>query len=205
MNRVCVFIDGSKFYFSLKRNNCPTRVDYHKLSLALTGPDRQLIRTYYYNASYDPVLFPDQWKTQQPFLESLSKTPYLELKLGKLVPALEGGFKERGSEVLLATDLVYCAFKNICDTVIVLTEEADFSPTFKQVKELGRHVELGTFKDFQSRDLSNSVDLIVRLDEVLEKYGSKIFPQDPEENIGNRLEAPLNGNLKTKVQNKKIS
>ena len=53
MERVCVFIDGSNFYFALKRNNRATRVDYYQLSLALAGPDRQLVHTYYYNVAYD--------------------------------------------------------------------------------------------------------------------------------------------------------
>ncbi len=52
MSRVCVFIDGSNLYFALKRNNKMTRVDYYQFSLALTGEQRKLIRTYYYNAVF---------------------------------------------------------------------------------------------------------------------------------------------------------
>ena len=59
MDRICVFIDGSNFSFALKRNNHPTRVDYHELSKALTGPNRRLIRTYYFNSAYDPTLSPE--------------------------------------------------------------------------------------------------------------------------------------------------
>ena len=36
MERVCIFIDGSNFYFALKRNNRATRVDYYQLSLTPT-------------------------------------------------------------------------------------------------------------------------------------------------------------------------
>ena len=55
-DRVAVFIDGSNFYFGLKRNAFPTRVDYYLLGLALAGPDRILHRIYYYNSTYNPQM-----------------------------------------------------------------------------------------------------------------------------------------------------
>jgi uncharacterized LabA/DUF88 family protein len=188
MNRVCVFIDGSSFYFALKRNNHATRVDYHELSKALVGPDRQLIRTYYYNSSYDPLLSSDQWKGQQPFLESLTRTPYLESRLGKLIPLREGGFKEKGTDIRLASDLVYYAASSLYDTAVVITEEPDFAVPLGHVKELGRHVELGLFPDNQPRELIQTADRIIPLAEVIEKLGSKIFPEAQEGNDGNRVE-----------------
>ncbi len=188
MERVCVFIDGSSFYFGLKRNNRITRVEYHEFSKAIVGPDRKLIRTYYYNSSYDPVLSPEQFKSQLPFLESLAKTPYLELRLGRLLPTREGGFKETGVDVRLASDLIYYAARIFFDTAIVVTEETDFVAALSQVKDLGPHVELGLFRDAQHRELLSVADRMVPLDEVLDKFSSKIFPEIPEDNLGNRFE-----------------
>ena len=187
MNRVCVFIDGSNFYFALKRNNYSTRVDYYELSKALAGPDRKLIRTYYFNSAYDQVTSPEQAKSQQPFLDSLDKTPYLDLQLGRLVPTREGGFREKGTDSRLASNLVYFAARNFYDTAVVITEEPDFSVPLGYVKELGRHVELCLFPDNQPRDLVNAADRIIPMAEVLEKLRSKIFPEAQEENVGNRL------------------
>jgi uncharacterized LabA/DUF88 family protein len=186
MDRVCVFIDGSNFYFALKRNNHPTRVDYHELSKALAGPDRQLIRTYYFNSTYDQTLSPEQWKIQQPFLDSLNSTPYLELRLGKILPLREGGFKEKGTDVLLAADLIYGAGRNFYDTAVVLTENTDFAPVLSQVRELGKHLELCLFPDHQPKELPGAVDRVVPIEEVLEKFSSKIFPETSEDNAGNR-------------------
>lgn len=188
MERVCVFIDGSGLYFALKRNNRATRVEYHELSKALTSPDRQLIHAYYYNSAYDPVLSPDQRKTQQPFLDSLSKTPFLELRLGRLISTSEGGFKERGTDILLAGDLVYYAAKDFFDTAIVVTEDPDFSHAINKVKELRKHVEVCFFKDNLPRELMREADTAIYLDKVLEIYSSKIFPEVEEENIGNKME-----------------
>jgi uncharacterized LabA/DUF88 family protein len=187
MNRVCVFIDGSNFYFALKRNNHHTRVNYHELSKALAGPDRALIRTYYFNSAYDPVLSPEQWKIQQPFLDSLNMTPYLELKLGKLLPLREGGFRDKGTEVLLAADLVFYAARDLFDIAVVVTENTDFTAVLNQVRELGKHVELCLFPDHQPKELIGAVDRVVPLGEVLEKFNLKIFPEAEEDNAGNRI------------------
>jgi uncharacterized LabA/DUF88 family protein len=186
INRVCVFIDGSNFYFALKRNNQGTRVDYYELSKALAGPDREFIRTYYFNSVYDPILSPGKWKTQSSFLDSLNRMPYLEMRLGKFLPLREGGFKEKGTDVLLAADLVYYTARNLLDTAVVITENTFFSTVFDHVRELGKHVELGLFHDLQPKELVNAVDRIVPLDEVLEKFDSKIFPETEEDNVGNR-------------------
>lgn len=193
MNRVCVFIDGSDFYFALKRNNHATRVDYYELSKALVGPDRQLIRAYYYNASYDPSLSPDKWKGQQPFLDSLDKMPFLELRLGKLIPQTDGGFRETGVDVRLACDLVYYAAKNIYDTAIIITEGTEFSDAISKVKEFGKQVEMGFFPDGQPKELIRAADTIIPLKEVLEMFGNNIFPdisettEDQLDNAGNKI------------------
>ena len=134
MNRVCVFIDGSSFYFGLKRNNRITRVDYHEFSKGIIGPDRNLIRTYYYNSTYDPVSSPEQRKGQQPFLDSLTRMPYVELRMGRIIPLRDGGFREKGTDVLLASDIIFYAARNFYDTAIVITEDPDFAPVLNQLK-----------------------------------------------------------------------
>ena len=184
MERVCVFIDGSNFYFALKRNNRVTRVDYYQLSLALAGPDRKLIRTYYYNVAYDKNQFPDKAKTQISFLDSLDRTPYLDLRLGRLVSTFDGNVQERGMDVLFAADLVYYAARKTFDTAIVVTEDGDYTPALEWVKELGKHVEIATFQDSQNRDLIRVADLRISLDSVIDKYSSKIFPADFDDNRG---------------------
>jgi hypothetical protein len=191
--RVCIFIDGSNFYFALKRNNYPTRVDYFELSKALAGPDRELVRTYYYNSAYDPEVATEQSKTQQTFFDSLRKTPFLELRLGRLVSGPEGAFKTRGEKTLFSSDLVYFAARGLFDTAIVVTEEWEFSPVLTLVKELSKTVEIGFFKDSQPSELLKASDRILPLFEVLDKFKSKIFPSvtetepGPEDNIGNQV------------------
>ena len=197
MDRVCVFIDGSNFYFGLKRNNRVTRVDYYQLSQALVGPDRQLVRTYYYNVAYDRNLFPEKAKNQMSFLDSLDRTPYLDLRLGRLIPTSDGGFQERGVDILMAADMLYYAARKVYDTAIVVTEDGDFFPLLENVKGLGAHVEIAAFLDSPSRDLLRAADVFIPLDAVLDKNGAKIFPPDSGDNRGNTVEpGAMNRNMR---------
>lgn len=184
MKRVCLFVDGSNLYFALKRNGKATRVDYHQLSLALVGPDRRLVRTYYYNAMFDPQNFPDKAKNQQSFFDSLEKTPYLDLRLGRIVQNREGHRVEKGVDVRMASDMVYYAARDFFDVAIVVTEDQDFAPALQLVKEFGKQVEVALFPDAQGREMVRVADRIVRLEAVLEKDTGKIFPAAPPDEKG---------------------
>jgi uncharacterized LabA/DUF88 family protein len=186
MSRVCVFIDGSNLYFALKRNNKMTRVDYYQFSLALTGERRKLIRTYYYNAVFDATHFSEKAKSQQSFFDSLDRTPYLELRLGRIIQNREGHRMEKGVDVRMAADMVYYAARDFYDTAIVVTEDQDFSPAMALVKELGKHVELAVFPDAQSREMIRVADKILNLDEVVNSHAAHVFPpsQSSEERAG---------------------
>ncbi len=179
--RVCVFIDGSHLYFALKRNNKMTRVDYYQFSLALVGEKRKLIRTYYYNAVFDSNHFSDKAKSQQSFFDSLDRTPYLELRLGRIIQNREGHRMEKGVDVRMAADMVYYAARDFYDTAIVVTEDQDFSPAMGLVKELGKHVELAVFPDAQNREMIRTADKVMPLDEVIHAQAAHIFPQAQED------------------------
>jgi len=176
MKRVCIFIDGSNLYFALKRNNKMTRVDYFQLSLALTGQERQLVRTYYYNAVFDSVQFPDKAKSQQSFLDSLDRTPFLDLRLGRIVQNREGHRVEKGVDVRMASDMVYYAARNFFETAIVVTEDQDFAPAVALVKEFGKHVELAVFPDAQNKEMVRVADRVLNLEDIVNHHQTRIFP-----------------------------
>lgn len=192
MSRVCVFIDGSNLYFALKRNGKNTRVDYHQLSLALTGSERTLIRTYYYNAVFDVNAFPEKAKNQQSFLDSLDRTPYLDLRLGRIVQNREGHRMEKGVDVRMASDMVYYAARDFYDIAVVLTEDQDFAPALALVKEMGKHIELAVFPDAQNREMVRVADKLVNLAEMVDSHADKIFPpmNEREEPKGETAPAP---------------
>ena len=84
MERVSIFVDGSNLYHGLKNADSPTRFDFHKFGKSLCGNDRKLVRLYYYSAPRDQANI-QKYKEQQRFFDALHHTPYLELKLGRLV------------------------------------------------------------------------------------------------------------------------
>jgi uncharacterized LabA/DUF88 family protein len=153
-----------------------TRVDYYQLSLALAGEGRKLVRTYYYNAVFDTNHFSDKAKSQQTFFDSLDRTPYLELRLGRIIQNREGNRVEKGVDVLMAGDMVYYAARNFYDTAIVVTEDQDFSPAMNLVKDMGKQVELAVFPDAQSREMIRAADRIVNLEEVVNSHATHVFP-----------------------------
>jgi uncharacterized LabA/DUF88 family protein len=153
-----------------------TRVDYYQFSQALVGEKRQLIRTYYYNAVFDSAHFSEKAKSQQSFFDSLDRTPYLELRLGRIIQNREGHRMEKGVDVRMASDMVYYAARDFYDTAVVVTEDQDFAPAISLVKELGKHVELALFPDAQSREMVRATDKVVNLDEIVNHHSAHIFP-----------------------------
>jgi uncharacterized LabA/DUF88 family protein len=121
--------------------------------------ERELIRTYYYNAPLTQEQGLDQYIGQQKFLSRLYSTPYLTVKLGYFLEAerptkivcqycsKEGSYllknwTEKGVDTKIATDMLSMAYKNIYDTAILVSGDGDFASTIEAVKELGKHVEV---------------------------------------------------------------
>lgn len=180
MTRVAIFIDGSNFYFALKRNNLPNRVDYYQLGLALAGPTRTLYRVYYYNVAYDPAIYPERAKQQQSFHDSLDRTPFVSTRYGRVIPDRQGmGFHEKGVDVRLASEAVYYAARGHYDVAVFLSEDQDFAPVMQTLRELGVQVEIGAFRDLQTRELVRAADHILNLSEILAN-NPQVFPQGPD-------------------------
>lgn len=166
--RVVIFIDGSNFYFGCKSLLGRANVDFYRLSLLLAG-NRKLIRTYYYNVPLNKESDETKYKKQQKFFEWLKKTPYLELRLGRLVNR-SGVFMEKGVDVHIAIDMLTLAWNNVYDTAILITGDGDFVEAVKSVKERGKHVENVYFKATQSNALRDACDVDIELTkELLEK------------------------------------
>lgn len=161
-NRVVIFIDGSNLYHSLKNNFKRVDLNFAEFTNKLCG-SRQLIRTYYYNVLQDSTQRSEGSREQQEFLETLRKTPYLELRLGT-TKLSQGIPVERGIDVMLATDLFYFAANNSYDIAILVSGDSDFGYTLQAVKNMGKHVEVAYFEHATSRDLLNSADYLHELD-----------------------------------------
>lgn len=161
-DRVIIFIDGSNLYHSLKNNFKRVDLNFAEFTKKLVG-QRHLIRTYYYNVLQEPVQRTEGIREQQDFLDTLRKTPYLELRLGT-TKLSQGIPVERGIDVMLATDLLYFAANNSYDIAILVSGDSDFGYTLQVVKNMGKHIEVAYFENAASRDLLNSADTLHELD-----------------------------------------
>jgi uncharacterized LabA/DUF88 family protein len=163
--KVAVFIDGSNFYHLLKENGLTTNIDFGKITKLLLK-QRRLMRIYYYNVSVRGEGGIERYKSQQKFFQNLKKTPYLELKLGRLERRGDT-VVEKGVDVMMVTDMLYFATTNQYDTAIVVSGDGDFGYCIKKVKELGKHVEVACPKVGFAFQLKDCADVFTVIDEKM--------------------------------------
>lgn len=159
--RVMIFIDGSNFYFGCKNILGKASVDFYKFSQLICAK-RKLIRAYYYNAPLIKALDEKKYISQQRFFESLKNTPYLTLKLGRLVNR-NGVYVEKGIDINIAVDMLRLAQNNAYDTAALVSGDGDFVSAVEGVKDLGKHVEHVYFMTGQSHHLRQACDRYIEL------------------------------------------
>jgi uncharacterized LabA/DUF88 family protein len=155
-DRVAIFIDGSNLYHALKDNFGRADISFSEFSRKLSG-ERRLFRTYYYNVLQDPNKGTEGHRDQQDFLDALRRVPFLEVRLGG-TKLSQGVTVEKGIDIMLATDIINFAWKNVFDIAIIVSGDADFAYALKVVKDMGKHVEVAHFESNVSRELLDLAD-----------------------------------------------
>ncbi len=169
VDRVCLFIDGSNFYHALREAGWPVSIDFQKLAGELTGPDRRLVHTYYYNTPLtrprpdDPDFDRKDRKvrSQQRFLNALRFIPNLTFRPGRFQRLPNGTQVEKGVDVALAVDMLTLAFKDRYDVAILISSDADFRAAVETVKfETGKVVELCQVEGARAYDLITAASVV---------------------------------------------
>ena len=163
MDRICIYIDGSNLYHGLREYYKRTNIDLGKLTDRLVGPDRKLIRAYYYNAPVRGGQGTPRAKNQQRFFEGLRRIPYFDVRLGRLEPR-GTTYVEKGVDIALAIDMYSMAVKDIYDTAVLVSCDADFAKAVDAVRDTGKHVEVACFA--KAYHLQGVADRVVRLDQL---------------------------------------
>jgi uncharacterized LabA/DUF88 family protein len=141
MNRVMVFIDGSNLYFACRTNQRRCPWDVVTISRDLAGPDRELIRVYYYNARGRQQEDPEKYAREGRFYSYLEKLDYCTVRLGR-VEGRKGNVHQKGVDTLLVQDLLTLAFAQAFDVAVVVSEDGDFASVIEEVKSMGKQVEV---------------------------------------------------------------
>lgn len=170
-DRVMIFIDGSNLYHLLKANFNRTNIDLEKLSHKLAGSSGKLIRVYYYNAIVSKKFEAERFYDQQAFYNSIEAIPYFEMRLGHLVYSgwPQSRPYEKGTDVMLATDMVAHAFRHNFDTAILVASDNDYLGALQVVKDVGKNIEVvlvGKDDNASSMPLRKSADDIIVADEI---------------------------------------
>lgn len=169
MKRIMIFIDGSNLYHGAKAVLGEAKLDFEKLieKLVSLDRDRELVRTYYYNAVLDMKDDENGYKAQQRFFHRLSFIPNFEVKLGRLEK--HGDKKvEKGVDVEIATDMLFFAYQNLYDIAILISGDGDFASAIEKVKNLGKHVENAYFFTNRSYHLQKVSDRFIKLDDFVQ-------------------------------------
>lgn len=151
--RVGLFVDVQNIFYAAKPFNA--RLDFEKL-LELSVGKRRLIRAIAY-----VVQSPDV--DQSNFISMLQKKSY-EVKRKDLRQRSDGSAKGDW-DMGMAIDIM--RFVNKLDVVVLVSGDGDFVPLVELVKTLGPRVEVISFTYNTARDLINSADEHIPIEEAL--------------------------------------
>jgi len=146
-----VFVDGSYLFHACRRFKPGWKIDHYKLVTRLVGPNRTLIRAYFYTG----VLVPPS-QAQVGFHRALTNLGFSVVTR----PLKERGITtvEKGIEAALVTDFLGSAFRNAYDTAILISGDSDFLPAVDEVKRLGKRVEVAAFTETVSEQMRMTSD-----------------------------------------------
>lgn len=188
--KIMIFIDGANIMKSARRMKI--KIDYLKLTDKLKD-GRKLIRTYFFDAVPEPLPAPKG--AFMDFLRHNGVTVITkELKYRKiscqnclLAQELKRGNDslqlpninknkepiilkqeyQKGVDVALATELLKMAREDVYDTAVVVSGDNDYTSAVECVKNMGKRVEVASFRDSLGRDIKQMADKLVSLDNMI--------------------------------------
>ena len=136
MKKVAIYLDGSNFYFSVKKKfNC--KIDIGKFCKKLAGKN-DLVKINYYTAPIEQTSNPEMYAEQQSFFDKIREIKNLNIVFGRLEKRKRDGeiyFVEKATDVNLALDLVLDAQSNYYDEAYLISNDGDFSGAVKAAIE----------------------------------------------------------------------
>lgn len=155
IKRSILLIDGSNFYFKLKKLNLHhlLEFDFSSFSVFLARKSIIVDKKYYIGkirqdgTEKTERLFADQQK-----LLAMLRQHQFHYSLGYLLRN-DGVYHEKGVDVQIAVDILVAAYENICDHIILVSSDTDLVPAIKKAVEKGKTIEYVGFSDQPSLGL----------------------------------------------------
>ncbi len=166
--RVAVYIDGSNFYNYLKDKeiNFPkgTKFDFKNFVNYLVG-DRECVSKRYYTGVFRNIdrtqKSEELVRGQQKFFTNIKRDGFV-VKRGKIMP-IEGVYKEKGTDVKIAVDLIIGAVDNLYDTAILVSSDTDLIPAIHYIKYKKKKLEYVGFAHAPSLGMQKYADFSILL------------------------------------------
>ena len=175
MKKVVLFIDGSNFYYGLKKiygeDKSLTNFNFLKLG-ELLAEKRDLLRIFYYNAPLDYNSSPEKYAKQQRFFDKVKNTEKVKLILSRLQKRKIKGKNEhyyvvKGDDIHIAVDMVKGVYEGLFDIAILVSGDGDIVPAVEVIQEKGKSVENAFFDQIFSWHLKQECDSSIRLTKEL--------------------------------------
>jgi len=177
--KVAVYIDGSNFYNYLKDKEIdfPKGIKFDfKNFVDYLIEDRECISKRYYTGVFrniDGTKKSEKLvKGQQKFFTNITKDGFM-VKRGRIMP-IKGVYKEKGTDVKIAVDLVVGAVDNHYDTAILVSSDTDLIPAIRYIKYKQKKLEYVGFAHAPSLGIQKYADFsILLLSKDIEKFKEK--------------------------------
>ena len=177
--RVAVYIDGSNFYNYLKNGKVNffgnTKFNFSAFVDYLVG-NRECVSKRYYTGVFMDTEGTEKGgelrKGQQRFFSNLEKEGFI-IKRGRIMPT-DGEYKEKGTDVKIAVDLVVGAVDNQYDTAILVSSDTDLIPAVRYIKYKKKKLEYVGFAYAPSLGMQKYADSSrLLLPEDMERFKEK--------------------------------
>ena len=194
MARVNVYIDGFNFFYGVVRNTPYRWLDFRKLSEGLLRPGNEVRRIRYFTARVNDA---DRSVRQHAYLRALATIPGLTVHEGRFrthsvtLPLSDGAgmatvdrTEEKGSDVNLASRLLFDAFDGDFDTALVISNDSDLVFPVREVRRrfgvtVGVAAPVYHRNRHPSRDLVAATNFNVHITRKRRKLLRESQPPDP--------------------------
>ncbi|MBQ3736926.1 MAG: NYN domain-containing protein [Candidatus Methanomethylophilaceae archaeon] len=76
------------------------------------------------------------------------------------------GYIQKGVDVRLALEMDDCSRDSNCDTILLISGDADFVPVVRRARKFGKKIQVASFKNCLSHSLEEAADVIIPLDRL---------------------------------------
>ncbi len=206
--RTFVYIDGFNFYYGKVKGTKFKWVDFGKLCTFLLPKEKNnIIKIKYYTAMVKPRQNdPGQLERQQVYIRALKTIPNFDIYFGhflshpiKMMRSDGKGFveviktEEKGSDVNLASHMIFDGCKNEYDTAVIISGDSDLLEPVRIIRnDLKKSVGYLNPQNNPSKVLLLNCDFMksIRFNTVINSQ----FPDTVIDKDGNQITKPLEWN-----------